>query len=343
MINTRSNEIDNNTNKMKILLIDIDSKIPNLALMKLSTYHKARGDTVKLQVIGDYTTNIYSHIIPDKIYASVIFKKNKFKTDGIRFAFPDVKPENIIIGGSGYDLHSQLPLEVDCLKPDYDLYPNCDSSYGYTSRGCNRNCYFCIVPTKEGKFKRYMEPSVFYDKRFDKIFFLDNNILWDKAWFRHVMQFCIDHKLKPWFNQGLDVRLIDESDMKLLMKIKRDEMFQFAWDDVKLEHIVRQKVKMMQDVGMNTRSYVQFYVYIDSDEQFESGLYRCNELKKMRVNPYVMYNIDNPTTQRIQDILHWANQKMLLWKSSFEDYQKIRHHRNTAREKGQSDIESAWA
>jgi hypothetical protein len=327
---------------MNILLIDVDSKIPNLALMKLSTYHKAKGDTVKLQVIGEYTNNIRSDIIPDKIYASIIFKKNKHKLDGLSFFYQDVKPENIIIGGSGYDLNSKLPDEVDRLKPDYDLYPNCDSSYGYTTRGCNRQCYFCIVPKKEGKFTRYMDPSVFYDKRFDKIFFLDNSILWDKEWFRHVIQFCINNKLKPWFNQGLDIRLIDERDIKLLMKVKRIEMFEFAWDDIKLEKIVKHKIQMMKDCGLNTRQKVQIYTYVDSDNEFESGLYRCNELKKLNVNAFVMFNIDNPRTQRVQDLMRWVNKKMFFWKYSFEEYMKIHHHRGEHRDKGQTDIVEMW-
>lgn len=327
---------------MNILLIDVDSKIPNLALMKLSTYHKAKGDTVRLHVIGKYTNNIYATIVPDKIYASVIFKKNKHLTDGLSHYYPDIKSENIIIGGSGYDLNSKLADEVDRLKPDYDLYPNCDSSYGYTTRGCNRNCYFCIVPRKEGKFKRYMHPSVFYDKRFDKIFFLDNSILWDKEWFREVIRFCINNRLKPWFNQGLDIRLIDESDIKLLMKVRRIEMFEFAWDDIKLEKIVKQKIQMMKDCELNTRQKVQIYTYVDSDNEFESGLYRCNELKKLNVNAFVMYNIDNPRTQRISDLMRWVNKKMFFWKYSFDEYLKIHHHRGENRDKGQTDVVEMW-
>ena len=94
---------------MNILLIDVDSKIPNLALMNLSAYHKSKGDTVKLKVIGDSTDNIYTHIIPDKIYVSIIFKRNRHKADGLHHFYPDIKPENIVIGGSGYDLNSKLP------------------------------------------------------------------------------------------------------------------------------------------------------------------------------------------------------------------------------------------
>lgn len=333
---------------MNILLIDVDSKIPNLALMKLSTYHKTKGDNVRIQILNknqvqnpnieNNTRDTNINMYPDKIYGSIIFKKNKHAMDGYLFAYPNVE---IVIGGSGYDLNSKLPDKIDRLKPDYDLYENCDSSYGYTSRGCNRQCYFCIVPQKEGKFKRYMHPSVFYDRKFDKIFFLDNNILWDKEWFREIIRFCLHYKLKPWFNQGLDIRLIDESDIKLLIKVKRIEMFEFAWDDIKLEKIVKHKIQMMKDCGLNTRQKVQIYIYVDSDNEFESGLYRCNELKKLNVNAFIMYNIDNPRTQRIVDLSRWTNKKMFFWKYTFDEYLRI-HHSKNYRDKDQLDIESAW-
>jgi len=151
----------------KILLIDIDSTIPNLALMKISAYHKRIGDDVSFTNTDD----------PDMIYASIIFKKNKTLANSLKFYYPDAK---IIIGGSGYSLESHLPEEIESLKPDYNLYPDIDYSLGYTSRGCNRSCGFCIVPQKEGKFKQWHHPSQFYDDKFNKIVFLDNNILIDK-------------------------------------------------------------------------------------------------------------------------------------------------------------------
>lgn len=201
-----------------ILLIDIDSKIPNLALMKLSAYHKSIVDNVILITLGENVSGIsLKDVSPDKIYASIIFKKNKHLVDGLRFNYPNTE---IVIGGSGYDLNSKLPDYVDNMKPDYNIYQNCDSGLGYTTRGCNRNCYFCIVPQKEGKFKRYMHPKQFYDIRFKKIMFLDNNILWDKEWFKEVVNFCIYNKLDTTFNQGLDIRLIDEYDIRLLLKLK---------------------------------------------------------------------------------------------------------------------------
>jgi len=114
---------------MRVLLLDIDSKIPNLALMKISAYHKALGDDV----------SFYNTDNPDMVYASIIFKSNRTIANSLKFYYPDAK---INIGGSGFSLCSHLPDEIERLKPDYDLYPEIDYSLGYTTRGCNRNCGF---------------------------------------------------------------------------------------------------------------------------------------------------------------------------------------------------------
>ena len=136
----------------RILLIDVDSKIPNLALMKLSAWHKERGDNVALlrgsQVeLGDK---------PDKIYASIIYKKNRHSLDYLIAQCPDI----IDIGGSGYDLKKELPPVIEAMRPDYSLYPECDYSIGFASRGCIRHCHFCIVHDKEGYFRRVQHPRV---------------------------------------------------------------------------------------------------------------------------------------------------------------------------------------
>lgn len=125
---------------MKVLLVDADSKIPNLALMKIAQYHKSQGDTVGFGVNN-----------PDKIYCSIVFKKNRHSADGLRFLYPDAELD---IGGSGYSLEKKLPDDIESLSPDYSIYPDCDSYYGFTTRGCIRRCHFCIVNKKEGLFRR---------------------------------------------------------------------------------------------------------------------------------------------------------------------------------------------
>lgn len=294
----------------KILLIDIDkSKFPNLALMKISAYHKSMGDDVSFI----NTDN------PDLVYASVIFAKNKHKVDGLKFYYPNAK---IVVGGSGYDIDSNLSEEIEVLKPDYDLYPKIDYSLGYTTRGCNRSCGFCIVPRKEGKFKIWHHPSKFYDKRFDKIIFLDNNILLDKNRFFEVCDFCIDHSLKVWFTQGLDIRLLDDAVASKLSELDTFKGFHFAFDNTSLEPIIRAKCNLLKEYGIKIRHDVQFYVYLDSEDQYQDAVYRCRVLKDLGTNPFVMYNINHKPTKKINALRRWANRKQAFWICDIMNYNR---------------------
>ncbi len=292
---------------MKILLCDIDSLKPNLALMKISAYHKSIGNDVYL---NKYDIN------PDIIYASVIFSKNKYLVDHLS----RYNNSEINIGGSGYDLKTTLPDKVEYIKPDYTLYPEIDYSLGFTTRGCNNKCYFCIVPQKEGCFRIHQHPKDFYDEKFNKVVFLDNNILFDKKWFKIVLKWCMDMNLNVWFNQGLDVRLVTEKDLRILCKCKTINNIELAWDNIKDEKIVKQKIELIKKY-FDLRK-VQFFVYTDSDHDFEGALYRCNELKKLGTNAFVMFNPKSQRTNRIKRLMRWANRKQLFWSLTFEEYNK---------------------
>jgi hypothetical protein len=108
-------------------------------------------------------------------------------------SYPDIP---IDIGGSGYDLHKTLPDEIENLKPDYTLYPESDYSIGFSSRVCFRKCHFCIVHEKEGQFRRVQHPQQWHNPEYNKIVFLDNNILTDKKWFMKVTNWCLEAVLK---------------------------------------------------------------------------------------------------------------------------------------------------
>jgi len=322
---------------MRVQLIDVDSRIPNLALMKISAYHKNQGDIVGFDVVD-----------PDLVYSSVIFKKNKSlavsQRELYRFMYPDAK---FTIGGSGYDLHSKLDDEIEYMQPDYTLYTDvCSScgnvkkhcrcmketeyttmqySVGYTTRGCLRNCYFCVVPEKEGKFSKAQHPEEWHNKDLHKIMFLDNNILLDRDWFFEVTNWCIENDLHVCFNQGLDVRLLDVGIANQLLKMKTWKSVFFAWDHVKDEKVIKEKIELLKMAGFTKtklKSLVQFYVYVNDDSDYDTGVYRCRELKKLWCNAFVMFNIDKEPTSRIQKLRRWANLKRLYWSMDISEYNR---------------------
>jgi len=288
---------------MRISLHDVDSKIPNLALMKLSRYHKQRGDIVGLNLPN-----------PDKVYTSIIYRKNRH----LSFLRPLSSDVEFVFGGSGYDLSSFLPKEVEYLKPDYDLYPSVYSQ-GFTSRGCDRKCSFCIVNQKEGGFKIWQHPSSFHDDRFDSVLILDNNILFDKLWTIEVLDWFADRGVDVDMSQGYDIRLLDHASASLICDSTK-HMIRFAFDNLELLPTIVDKVELLNDVGFDLRNYVQFYVYCDSDSMVDDALIRCRILKDFGINAFVMFNMDGQKTRRLQDLIRWSNRKELFWSIDLHDY-----------------------
>jgi len=164
----RERNVKGEISRMNIGLIDVDSKIPNLALMKISRFHKKNGDRVAL--CGILEANQY-----DMIYASKIFQYTEMP----------ILPERSIIGGVGSGNKIRLSDEIEYLMPDYELY-GCDYSMGYTSRGCSRRCPYCVVPKNEGKFNVVGDIYQFWNGHPD-IMIMDNAINTDEDHFMKIL------------------------------------------------------------------------------------------------------------------------------------------------------------
>lgn len=299
----------------RTLLIDIDSTIPNLALMHISTWKKGMGNEVGFNIPD-----------PDEVYASCVFRKNRHLTDGLRFYYPKAM---IDVGGVGVDLNKRLPDGVDSLMPDYSLYPDCDYDLGFTSRGCNRRCYFCIVHKKEGKFHINQHPSEFHDPKHKKIVLMDNNILFDKDWFFEVTDWILENRMTVDFNQGLDIRLMDREIALRLAKLKPIRCWHFAFDSMDYCDEVRQGIRILNDAGVNLRNDSNWYVYLHNDDGWDDAFMRCNILRDHNVLPYIMLNQDAPRTQRMTDLKRWTRPQC-FFKVPFAEYNRsVRLHNKT--------------
>ncbi len=211
---------------MNIGLYNIDSKYPNYALMKLSTWHKEQGDSV----------NWYSPIeapLFDKVYASSIFTWTQ--KEYIR--------DNMICGGTGFDIKSALPQEIDNCDPDYSLYPDFKKAIGFLTRGCIRKCPECFVPEKEGNIRPYRDIKQIAMDR-DKVILLDNNVLACAHGLKQIEKIT-EMPIKVDFNQGLDARLITPQIARLLSKVKWARFIRMACDN---ENMVDAVVKAIEQL-----------------------------------------------------------------------------------------------
>lgn len=290
----------------RVLLIDTDSTIPNLALMKLSTYWKAQSAEVGFGVEN-----------PTRIYDSIVFTRDAHLADGLRFYYPHAE---IDLGGTGYDLHKTLPPEVEDCNPDYSLYPEMDYSLGFSSRGCIRNCSFCFVPRKEGKFRRYKHPREWYNPAFRKIVFLDNNILADRDWFFEVTDWVQEKKLRVEFNQGLDIRLMTPEIAQRITELHPIRDFNFAYDNKCYRSAVKRGIELLTEAGFNMRSKSHVYVYCHGDDMYEDAVERCKELKSWNATPFVMVDPQGDLSLRVKRLRRWGTRSWYTWSCDPEDF-----------------------
>jgi len=240
---------------------------PNLALMKLSSWHKAKGDEIFLN---------FPLCQPDLIYASCVFTWNSKRAVGLN--------SPIHSGGSGIDLKVKLPPEIEHIMPDYTLYPDVDFSLGFTSRGCNRKCPWCIVPEKEGRIQAWASVYEFWDRRHKKIILLDNNLLASPNW-QETLTTLIKERVEVDFNQGLDIRLLDEEKARYLNQV-RTKILRFAFDDMAYERAVRKGIELLLNTGISSRK-LSFYVLVGFDGD-NTAKERVEILKSYNVDIYPM-------------------------------------------------------
>lgn len=310
-----------------VLLLDIDSILPNLVLMKLSRFHKNLGDRVTLQRGLVVSTRI-DH--PDIVYISCIFTKNGDAARRLAKQFPGIE---VHIGGTGIDLVTELPYEVEHTMPDYDIYPDCNASYGFCSRGCIRKCPYCVVPIKEKDIRAVADIYEFYDPSFKHIVILDNNLMALPDHFVKVASQIKKENLTVNFH-GLDIRLINDENAEILagLKLYPSSNPHFAWDNVKDEKKIIKGIEILKEHGVKTS---MFYVLVGYDSTFQEDLYRLETLKKLDQRAYVMRYETVRGNREYNILAAYANQPSFFMKMTFEEFKVERlklYKKNYAKE-----------
>jgi len=276
----------------RIVIYDIDSKIPNLALMKISAYYKKRGYDVKI-------TKGIGYIRADNYFGSSIFhnESSNLKVS----ALLDLFGSDIRMGGSGCSLKTRLPDEIDACFPDYELYNHKKYAIGFLSRGCNKSCPFCLVPTKEGRLNsQYASFDDFVPKNQRNIMLLDNNILSsDNA--TEILELIIKKEYVVNFSQTLDIDCLTTNNARLLKKVKSINsrftrpMIYFSCNTLRQSKTFFQKEKYLKSFGRDAVTVIIMFGFNTKLSEDYSILMMA---KKLGLIPFVqeyMPILDTPS------------------------------------------------
>jgi hypothetical protein len=288
---------------MRVGLVQIDGKWPNLALMKLSAHHKACGDHVEwFMPLREY----------DQVYASKVFT---FSHE------PSYLPiKGLTKAGTGYIGQQEgmvsLPDVVERKSPDYSLYPEWPHAMGFTTRGCPNRCAFCVVPRKEGRLGVVGDLYSFWAGQ-KSVILLDNNLTAAPMdHFKAIIDQLTYRKVRVDFSQGLDLRRLTEEHAQLLGRVRRLKRIHFAWDNVRDEAAIRRGLgRILRAINGHD---IMVYVLIGFDSAPDEDLYRVEALRGLGVGPFVMpYDRTNLYQRRFA---RWVNHKAAFNTVSWAEY-----------------------
>lgn len=318
---------------MKIGIIDVDGHAkkkkwgatiyPNLALCKIASYHKGKGDTV------EWYDELFGGKY-DKVYITKVFN---FSPDysGI------INANEVIRGGTGYNIFSHLPEDIDSAQPDYSIYPSVpdDISYGFLTRGCPNKCKWCVVPKKEGAIRPYWDIDRVANGR-KKIVLMDNNLLASGNYAYEQLDKIIEKKYYIDLNQANDARLMTDEFAKQFADVKwLGGRIRFGCDTTaQIEHCER-AMDMINSYGFKGEYFI--YTMVGGSNDFNECYNRINYFrnklldyrrnKKGRAVYAYAQPYRDPTNpkhdipQWQKDLARWCNKKMIFTSVSFEDFE----------------------
>jgi hypothetical protein len=288
----------------RVLLIHIDGKLPNLALMKLAHWHKSQGDEVSLT--RELDPQLFDSK-PDRVYASTIFTFSLARTERVRRNYP-----NALIGGTGSGEQREVEKLIgsEYEHYDYSVYPGYPYSIGFTARGCRLSCKFCVVPQKEGKPRSVNTIADIWRAGTEKnVVLLDNDFFGQpKEQWQARCDEIIRGGFKVNFTTGINIRMITDESAEWLSKLPcydldfKSKRIYTAWDNLRDEKVFFEGLDRLEKHGVPPNNLmVYMLVGWDKEETWERIFYRFNRLVERGVKPYPMvYNNERKDLKKFQ-------------------------------------------
>lgn len=289
---------------MRVRLTQLDGALPNLALMRLAAWHRARGDEIHV------TRKIDPELFEpnyDIVYGSAIFKFSEHRVERFLTAWPDA-----IVGGTGTLSSATVEgvTEDEALSVDYTGYDDFDASIGFTQRGCRLKCKFCVVPQKEGKNRSAATIADIWrgEPWPRKLHLLDNDFFGQprEEWQARIREIR-DGKFRVCISQGINVRLINDEAAEALATIEyrntkfNERRLYTAWDNIGDEKVFFRGVDTLERAGIPPKHLMAYMlVGFDPLETWDRIWHRFNRMVERGIEPYPMVYRDKPGLKSFQ-------------------------------------------
>ncbi len=299
---------------MRVLLLQIDGKIPNIALMRISAHHKALGDAVLFR--RGHLPQLFD-VKPDRTYASLIFEASRPAAERLLVQVPDA-----IIGGTGWSVTGTLEDHgINTKRQDYEIYPEFRQSIGFTQRGCRLRCGFCVVPRKEGAIRPEQTIAELWrgNPWPRELLLLDNDFFGQPAWRDRVAELR-EGRFRVSFNQGINARfLTDEAAEAIASLDYRDDSMKnkriyTAWDNLGDEERLFDGLRRLIRYGVHP-DHIMVYMLVGyrPDETPADREHRRAALRRFGARPYPMPFIRTRELVGFQRWVIGAYDKRVSW------------------------------
>lgn len=303
---------------MNVLLLQLDGKLPNIALMRIAAHHAALGDDVELRKAGN--ASAASRQLGDqfdRVYASLIFLRTRPVAEAVCREYPEA-----IIGGTGWDLTSSLEAYgITTSEQDYSIYPKYRPSLGFTQRGCRLRCKFCVVPKKEGKVRP--EQTIAQLWRGDPwprdLALLDNDFFGQPDWREHV-EAINNGGFRVSLLQGINARFLNDESAAAMASMNyrsldfKNRRIYTAWDSLGDEKRLFAGLESLCAHGVKP-DHIMVYILIGyaRDETHDDRDIRRRQLRAFGARPYPMPYERTPELLAFQRWVIGAYDKQISW------------------------------